>query len=100
MTTGAVQDYVVPTGKTAALKSLTVAKTQVSVAVTAYVAIFAPGDATVTYVWTAVFGAAANIESLVWAGTVVLEAGWTLRAARLSAAGQYACSASGFLYDA
>lgn len=100
VTTGAVQDYVVPTGKVAACTSITFAKTLAGTALSVYVAIFAPGDATVTYVATGVFGVAANIESLSWTGRVVLEAGWTLRAARLSAAGQFSVSANGFLYTA
>jgi hypothetical protein len=100
ITTGALQDYTVPTGKTAAVTSITIAKTQVSVALSVYCAIFAPGDVTVTYVAVGVFGAAANIEATVWAGRVTLAAGWTFRVARLSAAGQYSASVNGFLYDA
>jgi hypothetical protein len=100
LATGAVQDYVVPTGKTAAVTSITFAKSVGGVAVSVYAAIFAPGDATVTYVAYGVFGAAAAPEMIVVPLRVVLEAGWTFRVARFSAAGTYSCSAGGFLYTA
>jgi hypothetical protein len=98
--TGAVIDYVVPVGKVAAITSITFAKTIAGTPVTAYAAIFAPGDATVTFVATGAFPNAAVIEAIVWNLRVVLSAGWTFRVARLSAAGTYSCSASGFLYTA
>ncbi len=88
-----------PTGKVAAVTSITFAKTQISVACSIYVGIFAPGDTTLTYVATVAFGTAANIESFSWVGRVTLEPGWTLRTARFSAAGQFSVSASGFLYS-
>jgi hypothetical protein len=100
LATGAVQDTVIPAGKTAAITSITFAKTVGGVAVSIYAAIFAPGDATVTYVGYGVFGAAAAPEVIVWTGRVILNAGWTFRVARFSAAGTYSVSAGGFLYDA
>jgi hypothetical protein len=100
VTTAAVKDYVVPAGKVAVVTSVTFTKTLAGTAISIYAAIFAPGDATTTFVATGVFGAAANIESLSWSGRVVLQAGWTFRMARLSAAGQWAGSANGFLYTA
>jgi hypothetical protein len=97
--TGATQDYVVPVGKVAAVTSITFGKTVAGTPVSVYAAIFAPGDATVTYIAYGVFPGAVVVEGSVWSGRVVLQAGWTLRCARLSAAGSYSVSANGFLYS-
>lgn len=93
-------DYVVPTGYRASIKGMTAYKAVAATPVDVFFGIFAPGDATLTPVWIAVMLGTTKVESMVWNGTVVIEAGWTLRATRSTAAGTWSASASGFLLTA
>jgi hypothetical protein len=98
-TTG-VFDYTVPTGKVAAVTSASYAKTIANTPVSVYMGFFAPGDANVSLCDAQVFSGVTVVEVANHQLRVVLQAGWTLRMARLSAAGTWSAQASGFLYDA
>lgn len=98
-TTGII-DYVVPTGYVASVKGLTAYKTIAATPVDVLFGMFAPGDATLTPIWIAVMLGTTKVESLTLLTTAVLEAGWTLRVQRSTAAGSWSAQASGFLLQA
>lgn len=89
-----------PTGYKASVKGMTAYKAVAATPVDVLFQIFAPGDATGTPIWIASMIGTTKVESQVWSGTVVLNAGWTLRVQRSSAAGTWSASASGYLLTA
>lgn len=98
-TTGNV-DYTVPAGFVASVKSLTAYKATASPACDVFFLIFAPGDPTGSGIWIARMTSTTFVEAQVWNGTVVLEAGWTLRVQRTTAGGSWSATASGYLLTA
>lgn len=90
-------DFVVPTGRVASVQGMTAYKATATPACDVIFMIFAPGDATTSPIWIASMPSTTVIQSMVWVGKVVLQAGWTLRAQRSSVAGTWSATASGFL---
>jgi len=98
-TTGVI-DFVVPTGYVAVVKGMTAYKTVAATPVDVLFSIFAPGDATASPIWIASMIGTTKVESLTLLTDVVLQAGWTLRVQRSTAAGSWSATASGFLLTA
>ena len=95
-TTG-IPSYTVPSGYVASLRGATIYKSVAATATSVYMAITDPTGTFNTIVWIANLTSVTAVQSEVWNGMVVAPAGAKIIFGRLSAAGSWYCTASGFL---